>query len=812
MKYVKSLVVVWVIWILSGCGGGTSVAPTPLKLIDIPANGIAYVCGERHALTESQIVDGELRHGVAQCTKGTVTFSIGSLIIGNIEDYHEKQSFHFQDFFDIAADNFNDEELIKLAMLIISLDDDGDIDEKIDIDSSVDVTLTSLESMSISEVQTYILSLGKTPLSSESVQKYIIKRSELSYAENVLTSSPTLLPQSFSVSIDERVGNIIGTVTLDRGNGEFQGFELSGEGNESFKVLDSGEIRLMQALSDTTTYTLILKTSNEFGSASSELNITVTSQPKLIKINLGKLTNATIDIYRLLEDGSKEWIETTTSDDTANFDAKVETLDDSSYYIYQITGGVIQPLSIDLDNSGTLDGQSYENEGTLRLILRKEWIKNAAYPIQASALTEILYLYAVDTLNNHYSNIANKLDEIAQTLIGTSDLNGDDVTNVEDIIVFDPLTQQEELAMPLAKAYNPIAKGIILNDSNRSKDVFDTKVITAFDINGSGCGLHTLCSFEIEPHKIKYYADIVYTLDEDELLIFDAKAKETISYLQIPQGDYGIYLDTNRIFLSASDANIVTIDLSSLSQPTLVDTPLSNIKGYILGKIDDRVLISQDSELLIVDVNDISNAKEIKRYTTLPQFDYIDEENDEPIAYSFAIDNNQLNVEAYLLNDLSNISKVANYSLSEALSNNAQVYMYTQKSANKRLYILTPNSSLAMYEIVDSNITFKDSVVIDATKIININDEQLYAYGNRRIYEVETKNSSLTISNSFDFDQTTNQLYFANDQLYTPHYIINLNALMLSSPYITIDTTRAYNQEYSIDLETIKDPTIFDRF
>ncbi|MEA2027680.1 MAG: hypothetical protein U9N49_01715, partial [Campylobacterota bacterium] len=80
-------------------------------------------------------------------------------------------------------------------------------------------------------------------------------------------------------------------------------------------------------------------------------------------------------------------------------------------------------------------------------------------------------------------------------------------------------------------------------------------------------------------------------------------------------------------------------------------------------------------------------------------------------------------------------------------------------------------------------------------------------------YQIDTQYiDTPRVLRSFDFDQTTDQLYFTEDKLYTPRYIINLDALILSSPYITVDLSRELNKEYSIDLEKIKDPSIFGRF
>ncbi|KIM03061.1 MAG: hypothetical protein KU28_11600 [Sulfurovum sp. PC08-66] len=74
---------------------------------------------------------------------------------------------------------------------------------------------------------------------------------------------------------------------------------------------------------------------------------------------------------------------------------------------------------------------------------------------------------------------------------------------------------------------------------------------------------------------------------------------------------------------------------------------------------------------------------------------------------------------------------------------------------------------------------------LNATKIVNITDTQLYAYGNRTIYQVDTTNPyAPRLLSSFNFEQTTNDLYFDEQILYTPRYMIDTDALMLSSPIL----------------------------
>lgn len=791
MKHLRFMLLLPLLLMLVSCGGGgggTSVEQEPLKtlyFIDAPVNGINYKCGNREAKTQSATIDGVLKHGVAKCRKGSVTFSIGNLVIGSLESYHDHQAIYLADFIDVSSGLVNNEPLIKLGMLLQSLDDDGNIETKIDMDANVNVMLTSLESYTIESLQTYIQSLHKTPRDKEAVVEHIIQHIDPKYGKE-----PTLNALQLSVSSSEMVGNTIGVLDIENGDAPLLKVSLSGEGSEYFEIINHQEIRLKQQLTAKSSFDLNITAMNTFGEASAIVTINVINTDKIAKIALGALADATIKIYNT----HKELMATTTSNANGDFDLMLGSLDEQSFYIYEITQGETTNSDVDLD--GIKDAFATPNQGVLRLILKKEWITNATKPIYASTLSEMLYLYAVESLNSQ--ELEKKLDEVAKVLL-QNDLNGDGKITAEDTILFNPSIHQSALMPSIANHYDAIINQILLNDTERFKAIFDTKVIKKFDENATGCSPYTLCAFELEPTKIKYRNSIAYSLKDNRLYIYDTVQEKTLSFVDLPSSEYGIYLDHNTIYLSAANQDIIILDLSILDEPKIADVTFPT-QGYILGQKESQLLIYQANELIIVDKN---NMSEIKRYT-MPPFDQVIVNS----AYSFTISDNQLTINRYSIENLANISTVATYTLN-GIANDAKVMMDEKQS----IYIQTPNQSLGIYRLNSDAIESIASVELNATEIINITDTTLYAYGNRTIYQIDIEYiDTPRVSAMFNFEQTTNALYFDANILYTPRYIINLDALMLSSPYITLDPTRALNKEYDIDLEVIKESSLFDPF
>ena len=119
---------------LSACGDNdnkvdTKIEPIIRILIDSPVNGVSYSCDGVLGITKNG--------GQFTCESAPVTFSLGGLTLGTINSFNNDNNVFPQDFSEVGRENFSDIKTIKLARLLQSFDDDGDISEAIDIPSSI---------------------------------------------------------------------------------------------------------------------------------------------------------------------------------------------------------------------------------------------------------------------------------------------------------------------------------------------------------------------------------------------------------------------------------------------------------------------------------------------------------------------------------------------------------------------------------------------------------------------------------------------------------------------------------------------------
>ena len=182
----KIAVIVCVSLLMVGCGGGGSTSTTTssavnLKtgfLVDAPLQGVSYTCGSITGVTTSA--------GAFSCVVAPITFSIGSWVIGTINDFTADSIVYPQDLIGVARNDFNNSALIDLVQVLQSLDDDGNITNVITIDSNRSTLFDSNASnATIAEIRT-ILANANVPL--------VDRNSSIAHLQDTVNTTDSVTP------------------------------------------------------------------------------------------------------------------------------------------------------------------------------------------------------------------------------------------------------------------------------------------------------------------------------------------------------------------------------------------------------------------------------------------------------------------------------------------------------------------------------------------------------------------------------------------------------------------------------------------
>ncbi len=103
---------------------GTPGAVTRI-LYDAPVDGVRYQCDGTTGTTANG--------GEFDCVSAPVSFSVGDLPIGEITEFNADNFVYLQDLFRVSREAVDDVQVVKLARLLLSLDDDGDVSQAITI-------------------------------------------------------------------------------------------------------------------------------------------------------------------------------------------------------------------------------------------------------------------------------------------------------------------------------------------------------------------------------------------------------------------------------------------------------------------------------------------------------------------------------------------------------------------------------------------------------------------------------------------------------------------------------------------------------
>jgi len=597
-------IIFFVLYILlfTACGGAGHEAreEKSLYFIDSPTNGINYSCGERQGVTKTVTENSITKQGVIKCVYSPLTLSLGSLHLGTIEDFKDKQRIYPQDLVPSFNGNFNNEKVLKIAILLQSLDDRNESRYiNISQETKDKITISSLDNLTIEELYKEIKKMGITPITKHQAKIHLILNSN-----NSNIGKPTIQTFNEDISTSLTVGSIIGKISIDDGDGTLiPPLILKGDGSENFMLNSKGILSLTNNINTPKIFKLKVTANNEFGSTTRDITISVKDSGKIGKAQMGRLSGATVKIFKLNPNGSKELISTTVTksigglNQIGNFDLKNEELEDHSFYLYEVSGGV----DIDIDDTGIADKNSTKNRGKLRLLTKGIWVKNAMHKVRVTPLSEMLYSYVE---NYSYGELEEQLNHHAKILLEDS-LDCDSDIDAKDIMIFDPVNNRDALYPTLKynDTYGKIAQKIRAGDRSYRDTLFSAYIVESFQSNA-----------------IEIVGSSIYTVDmlgSGEFCIYDLDSKKKISCLKLPYTPYEedshvIYVNLleNEVRISSLSDWAYEISIKNQKKPFLINEPFihysilsGNFSRVAIGKSNNQNIFSKERELYFYDIS-----------------------------------------------------------------------------------------------------------------------------------------------------------------------------------------------------------------
>jgi len=802
VKVLRFFLIYSVIFFMNGCGGGgTSVEPEPLKtlyFIDSPVNGIDFKCGNRVGVTESKEINGTVKNGVFQCRKGTITFSLGTLVLGSIESYKDGQEIRPQDLAHVPQDQIENANVLKIALLLQSLNHNQN-DETILITEEIkkELKVNTLTNSSIEDVEKIIKNLDKTPKTLTEVKQHLIRNSSISY-EN---SKPIISPFDIEISTSSPAGFTIGAISINEGKSPLISLTLSGEGAENFQLNNDGTLLLLKKLNSEKEYYLKVNAENIYGNVSQTINLKFKIMDKIGIAQLdGYLSNATVKIIKLSAiTNQEELVYTEKTSTTGRFNTHASELDNEIFYIFEVSDG------IEINNE-----VNTTNKGALRLISKGEWIKNANDTVRVTPLSEMQYDYVVKDIKKSYysaNNIQITLDESAKVLL-KDDINGDSIINTKDIIVFNPLIQYKNLYKTLQNnTYQKITHKIIDNNMSYVKELFTSSILHSFK--------------NIDSFKVM--GSFAYVYGENYFYIYDITNQKRMGEISLIKNNtdffsdflteigllntdnatnVSIFLDLkkNRVFLSNLNSELIIINIEDLNNPKVLATYPIGTAQHIVNIRNNILFLSEgylnsgtedfyrESEIKALNIKDIENIQAVN-IPNLPYFDSIDNNTGYVFSGKTCSNDNLLHITMYNLSKIeleNKVSLVADHTLYSEKCNQAG---YFDTLGHFYLYFpdFVEGNIFEIYGIPPDLIFLYSSLEIDVDFIINQSENTLYVGNNSYIFFINIDNiQNPYIYKTIPFQYYTDNLEFSNDTFLTKNNIIDLKSYTLASHYISL--------------------------
>jgi len=342
----------------------------------------------------------------------------------------------------------------------------------------------------------------------------------------------------------------------------------------------------------------------------------------------GLVQNADVYIKKINPDTGKVgnilWQEKTTGGDinhAGHFNTHSSEMEDKSYYSIAIDNG--SDIDINLDGKAEEPAKlAVDTRDTFHIIVRGEWIKNMKTPLMVTPLSEYAYLKAGGKygyfLSVNYTDLKDNLNKIAQEII-VSDVNGDDIIDIMDVLTFNAVTDK-------SKAYAPMFEIIKPNMDNWYRNEATFPLTTKYDykkVGATNVGCKDVIATYHGNSNVVYCGNPLKAIDVSDPYDMSIISESNINLENedpLIYGGFFPFVTKDGHYLIGREKganNIVAVDISDKNNLKIVERLSAKNYSNFSYSMKKELMIAGDGDNGTYDIIDFSNPKDIKIISTV---------------------------------------------------------------------------------------------------------------------------------------------------------------------------------------------------
>jgi hypothetical protein len=228
-KIIKLKIVIFTIFLVTGCGNSSSDKKSGTLLdsnntdlvqtikgyvIDSPVVNLPYTCDNKTFKTTTG--------GLFSCQSFPISFSLGNIKLGEITKLHKDRKVYIQDILQKDRNDFKDDDVLKMAILFQSMDNDGNFTKEILLPDEISLSSDKkFEDLSFNDINVLLADYGFSVVSKNDAETHLRLSSATPTPTPTATPTPDPIPIIADVeSLVITTGEAIAIVSFNNTGGD----------------------------------------------------------------------------------------------------------------------------------------------------------------------------------------------------------------------------------------------------------------------------------------------------------------------------------------------------------------------------------------------------------------------------------------------------------------------------------------------------------------------------------------------------------------------------------------------------------------